>query len=154
MFISSSKDFYINLHTIPNFHLVNSIKISFFINNVFLSNSPLPSFVCYSNEKNNFFCFNINGKKLNENDDFNDENNNNSYINKSFSKINFSDKLISPKIFTDFYFVDYLIYGFNNFVFVRKFPFMNVINKIELNYICKFINVSNDGKFVYVINKK
>ncbi len=151
MFISSSKDFHINLHTIPNFHLVNSIKIHTFINNVFLSNSPLPSFVCYSNEKNKFFCFNINGKKLNEDEDF--DNKNDSYVNKSFSKINFSEKLISPKIFNDFYFVDYLIYGFNNNIFIRKFPFMNVIKKIEMNFLCKFINVLQNGKLIIVINK-
>ena len=52
LFISSSLDGYINIYTIPNSILVNSIYLPYFVADyVLLSYSPLPSFIIYNKEK-------------------------------------------------------------------------------------------------------
>ncbi len=63
--ISSSEDGYINIFTLPNAILINSIFLpSFICDNIFISYSPSLSFIIYSKEKEIFKSFNINGKSL------------------------------------------------------------------------------------------
>ena len=63
--ISSSEDGYINIHTIPNFTLINSIYDNNFIpNKIIISYTPLPSFVLYKKNGNLFRVYSINGRKL------------------------------------------------------------------------------------------
>ena len=63
--ISSSEDGHINIYTLPNVILINSIVLpSFICDNIFISYSPLPSFIIYTKEKEIFKSFNINGKSL------------------------------------------------------------------------------------------
>ena len=80
--------------------------------------------------------------------------------------------MINPIIFTDSNFMDYLIYGtISNFLFIRKFPNMNLMYYININQTdlietplysnidndtfdykpIKFIHISNNGQFIYVI---
>ena len=51
MLIDSSNDGYINLYTLPKMEIVTSIYKEDIIKNIFLSSSPLPSFVIYINNK-------------------------------------------------------------------------------------------------------
>ena len=98
MFIDCSSDCYINIYTMPKVELIKSIYSdnSFkLINYVFLSSSPLPSFIFYTN-KNMFNCYNINGELL---DIISEEN------------IGNNPHMISPIFITDSNFMDYLIYG-------------------------------------------
>ena len=162
MFIDCSSDCYINIYTMPKVELIKSIYSdnSFkLINYVFLSSSPLPSFIFYTN-KNMFNCYNINGELL---DIISEEN------------IGNNPHMISPIFITDSNFMDYLIYGtINNYVIIRKFPYMNLIKYVFLkqnlliesllylpdnddndDYLSykqiKFIYVSKNLQFVYVI---
>ena len=65
LMISSSEDGYINIHTIPNFTLVNSIYDNNFIpNKIIISYTPLPSFIIYKSNGNLFRVYSINGRKL------------------------------------------------------------------------------------------
>ena len=47
--IDSSNDGYINLYTLPKMEIINSIYKEDIVKNIFLSSSPLPSFVIYIN---------------------------------------------------------------------------------------------------------
>ena len=163
MFIDCSSDCYINIYTMPKVELIksvysdNSFKL---INYVFLSSSPLPSFIFYTS-KNMFNCYNINGELL---DIISEEN------------IGNNPHMISPIFITDSNFMDYLIYGtINNYVIIRKFPYMNLIkyvflkqnllietllylpndnddNDDNLSYKqIKYIYVSKNCQFAYVI---
>ena len=65
LMISSSEDGYINIHTIPNCTLVNSIYDNNFIpDKILISYTPLPSFIIYKNNGNLFRVYSINGRKL------------------------------------------------------------------------------------------
>ena len=61
--IDSSNDGYINLYTLPKMEIINSIYKEDIVKNIFLSSSPLPSFVIYINNK--FDCYNINCENIN-----------------------------------------------------------------------------------------
>ena len=164
MFIDCSSDCYINIYTMSKIELIKSIysdnSYDSLINYVFLSSSPLPSFILYTS-KNMFNCYNINGELL---DIICEEN------------IGNNPHMISPIFITDSNFMDYLIYGtINNYVFIRKFPYMNLIKCVNLKqnllienllYLpndnddnddnlpykqIKFLYVSKNGQFVYVI---
>ena len=57
LFIDCSCDGFINIYTITNFTLINSIHIishEFLVDIVILSSFPLPSFLIYSKKKKNF----------------------------------------------------------------------------------------------------
>ena len=160
MFIDCSLDCFINIYTMTKVELIKSIyndnSYGSLINYVFLSSSPLPSFIYYTN-KNMFNCYNINGELL---DIICEEN---------FLQ---NKDMINPIIFTDSNFMDYLIYGtISNFLFIRKFPNMNLMYYININQTdlietplysnidndtfdykpIKFIHISNNGQFIYVI---
>ena len=147
MLIDCSDDGYINLYTLPKMELVNSIYREDIIYNVFLSSSPLPSFITFSNKK--FFdCYNINCENINaispyEKITIKNENNNNKIEKICDIKIsdNKSTKYLEEKginnlnnaIITSKNFVDYLIYEAKPFYIIRKFPFMIMCHKIHFN---------------------
>ena len=63
--ISSSEDGYINIYTLPNVTLINSLYLpSFICDYIFISYSPLPSFIVYNKEKEIFKSYSINGRSL------------------------------------------------------------------------------------------
>ena len=65
--ISSSEDGYINIYKMPEAVLINSIyDCNFFADRVFISNSPLPSFIIYNNNNKIFRVYSINGRKIRE----------------------------------------------------------------------------------------
>jgi len=67
--IDSSDDGYVNIYTLPNLNIIQSIYDPYFIGDiVLLSHSPLPSFYIYNYEKKSFRAFSVNGRKLLEND--------------------------------------------------------------------------------------
>ena len=124
MFATSSKDGYIMVYTFPSFNLVRSIYIPslftdesefLYADNVFLSNSPLPSITIYISKKKLFKTFTINGHFI---QDIKEE------VNVNFIK--------SPIVFTSYDFQDYLIYGTNNgLIKIRKFPELELIHSIN-----------------------
>ena len=107
MLIDCSNDNLINLYIIPSLKIVRSIynDTSLIIEKVFLSSSPLPSFITYSRD-NHLVSYSINGKKLTS-----------VYINNEFNE----PSVISGN------FVDYLIYrkGKNFLSFnIKKLPYL------------------------------
>ena len=65
IFISSSEDGYINIYTLPNVNMINSIYIPYFyVNYILISHSPIPAFLIYNINKKAFKSFNINGRSL------------------------------------------------------------------------------------------
>ena len=123
MFATSSKDGYIMLYTLPNFTLARSIYIPslfkdesefLYADNVFLSNSPLPSITIFIGKKKLFKTFTINGHFI---QDIKEEENVNC--------------IKSPIVFTSYDYQDYLIYGTNNGIIkIRKFPELELIHSI------------------------
>ena len=145
MFATSSKDGYIMLYTYPTFNLIRSIYIPslfkeekefLWADNIFLSNYPLPCFTIYITKKKLFKIYTINGNFIKEIKE--DENINN---------------IKCGYIFTSFEFQDYLIYGTNNgFIVLRKFPELNLIQKInpfnnEKSIEC--LCLSKDLRFIF-----
>ena len=118
MLISSSFDGYIHLYVIPSLKIIRSIYINtnnILIEKVFLSSTPLPCFLLFSNEKQ-FICYSINGEKLYDD-----------YI---------EDDFIYPQLFTGNNFIDYLIYNSSENTYniiIRQFPYMGIVEKFELN---------------------
>ena len=83
--------------------------------NVFLSNSPLPTITVYINKKKLFKTFTINGHFI---QDIKEEEGINS--------------IMSPIVFESFDYQDYLIYGTNNgLIRIRKFPEMELVNSVK-----------------------
>ena len=138
MIIDSSEDYYINLYTLPKLNLVHSIKNNYLINFAFLSSSPLPSFIIYSHKKCLFNCYNINGF----------------FLAKEQDNLFDYEKVISPLIYTDFNFIDYLIYIKGQKIFVRKFPFMNLIFQLNIQNFFSDIENCSIKLILYHIQKK
>ena len=151
MFATSSLDGYINIHILPSFDLVRSIKISicnlkfnnyaeefYYANNVFLSSCPLPCVTAFISSKKIFRTLTINGEFI---EDREEESN---YIN-------------CPILFNDLNFQDYIIYGTDDgMVKVRSFPNLQLINSIQ-PYGCNEIvslEISQDKKYCYIWNKE
>lgn len=150
MFATSSLDGYINMHILPSFDLVRSIKMSianhyyanddddklFYANNVFLSSCPLPCVAAFISSKRLFRIFTINGEYIGDIE----ETNNSNYI-KSFI------------IFNDLNFQEYLIYGTDDGrIKIRKFPNMELninIQPLDCNDIVS-MDISLDHKYCYV----
>ncbi len=135
---SCSDDGYINLYLLPNVELVRVIKT---INNlipdyVFLSSNPLPSIIIYSNNKEKFLCYSINGKYLFEKDrkDENDLLDKNYNLNLSEKENNYLNNIISPYSIRLTDFNDYLVYSNGNIIIFRTFPLLELKFKIQ-NYI-------------------
>ena len=150
MFATSSLDGYINLHILPNFELVRSIKICntninsynendsefYYANNVFLSSSPVACVTVFISSKRLFRSFTINGEFIEEIQ----ETNNLNYIK-------------CPIIFNDLDFQDYIIYGTDDgTIKIRKFPHLELINSVcpkEGNEIIS-MDISKDNKYCYI----
>ena len=172
MLIDCSDDGYINLYTLPKIELVNSIYKEN-INYVFLSSSPLPSFVTYSNVSKYFCCYNINCKRINielpyERVEIKTEDNN--LIKEKLCKIEYYTvknkveylkedeiNLDDAIVITNSEFVDFLLYKKGNFFYLRKFPFMVVTQQItfdfdiELKFIFDRIYIVDDKCDIKII---
>ena len=144
MFATSSLDGYINIHILPSFDLVRSIKISednihSYANNIFLSSSPLACITAFISSKKIFRIFTINGEFIGDNQ-----------IN------NTTENIKCPIVFNDLYFQDYLIYGTDDGrIEIRKFPEMDLkYNKqiTEGNDIIS-MDISPDKKFCFIWSK-
>ena len=149
MFTSASKDGYIMLHILPNMELVRSIKINLnnnknkinkvYANNIFLSSCPIPVIVIYSSEAKIFKTYSINGLNINEQEEIDNSINIKCYY-----------------IYNNLDFQEFLIYGTNDgFVKIRKFPEMNIINKINIfdNEPIETLTISPDKRCCYVWGK-
>ena len=171
MLITCSEDCFVNLYTLPKIELINSIYRKDIINYVFLSSSPLPSFVTFSNKKKAFDCYNINCECINliptyEKIDISFDNNKKEkfcIFEKSKEanniKINFLEEraysydLYNAFVFRNHKFVDYLIYRSELFFLIRKFPFMIVSQKIAFAQTfdkCFVLESNKDFKFVKI----
>ena len=171
MLITCSEDCFVNLYTLPKIELINSIYRKDIINYVFLSSSPLPSFVTFSNNKKAFDCYNLNCECINliptyEKIDISFDNNKKEkfcIFEKSKEanniKINFLEEraysydLYNAFVFRNHKFVDYLIYRSGLFFLIRKFPFMIVSQKIAFAQTfdkCFVLESNKDFKFVKI----
>ena len=161
LFADCAYDGYVNIYNLPICNLVrsiyiesNTIKEIFNLDFVFMSAQPLPAIVVYSNEVNNFKCFSLNGNELST---IKDAEQMDLGINENDGKINTSG-MISPIMFTDSKFNDYLIYILNNkYVMINKFPTMQIIGYIYplLNVYSYITNLclSNDLRYIYIYDE-
>ena len=153
-------DGYVNIYSLPKISLVRSIYIDpntengfYNLDYVFLSAQPLGVVVVYSNEVGNFKIFGLNGKEIKspgkgEKLDF---------VSNENGENNKLTGMISPLIFTDYQFNDYLIYILHNkYIFIHKFPDMQMIGYI----ICYIKNVhithlcfSSNLKYIYAYDE-
>ena len=161
VFADCSYDNYIHIYTLPKCDKIISIynKNSLFnLDYIFLSAQPLPSVILYSNRDTEFKVFNIHGHDLKV------EQNDKKLLNDQPKNIN-EINMISPIIFTNWQFSDYLIYIFKyKYILLRKAPLMEVVFKInfgETDYISIFnlslmkdciYAVDNNNKKIHVIN--
>ena len=139
IFASVSYDCFLNIYTIKSLTLIRSIKLSnnknIYGDYVFISYSPLPCVVVYILPLKIFKSFTINGSFINE-------------INEDDQ----SNQIYSPIIFKNLNFEEFLIYGTDNgYIKIRKFPEMNLINKIlvKKDKIIRTIEISEDRKYCY-----
>ena len=154
LFADCAYDGYVNIYSFPKCKLVRSIYIDPHFKNgmynldfVFLSAQPLASVVVYSNEAGNFKSFSINGNEIT-----NHGNNDKNALGNVATNLN---GMISPIIFTDSLFNDYLLYILDNkVVFLNKFPSMEIVayikpriqGDIHLTNLC----ISTDLKYIYI----
>ena len=158
LFADCSYDGYINLYTFPKIKLINSIYINDTqmkkneIDFVFLSSQPLPVIVLYSNKKCLFKVYSINGHQINC------DNNDLSLLKETEMSLYITDCMISPVIFTNNKFNDYLAYIFKyKFILIRKFPNMNCYLKIncsENNYFFSKVFFSKSLKYLFAYDEK
>ena len=108
MLIDCSNDGYVNLYTLPYLKIVRSIYSMNVINKVFLSSSPLPSFIVFSNN-NELISYSINGYQIS-----------NYFIENDFDE---------PMILKGNNFEDYLIYKQKNYFQITaiKLPYLTEI---------------------------
>ena len=110
MLIDCSNDGFINIYSLPNLKIIRVIyQSNVIIKKVFLSSSPLPSFITYSSE-NKLTSYSINGTKL--------------------SCVNVENNFYEPLIITSDNFMDYLIYRYNrsyDSIIVKKLPYLGTI---------------------------
>ena len=113
MLIDCSDDNYINLYSLPNLKIIKVIYNSniYYVEKVFLSSSPIPSYITYLNNKK-IYCYSINGEKL--------------------SELSIQNDFEEPLIIKADDFIDYLVYknrrNYNNII-IRKLPFLDEIQK-------------------------
>jgi WD40 repeat protein len=134
---SSCKDGYIHLYTFPTNKKISSI--SFYlsqklsnVDHLFISSSPLASFVIYAKESMCFYSYAINGFFL--------------------CKENENDEIHSPRMFSDKNYCDYLLYGTNSGnVVIREFPNMEKIAYIEVakGKVINCVDISEDKNVIY-----
>lgn len=152
LFADCSYDNFINIYALPKCERINSIYISnnFKADYLWLSAQPLASIILYSNKLNQFKCYNINGHDLNV------EQNDRSLYDELKTK-NEIEPISSPVVFTDGFFIDYLLYVFGNkFILLRKMPLMEVVLKInfEEKVFISLVNVSLNKEYIYAADNK
>ena len=146
-----SYDNFIHIYSLPKCNKINSIFIKDFNYNsdyVFLSAQPLASIVLYSNKSFQFKCYNINGHDLDVK-----QNDKESY--DELKNKNYQEFMISPLVFTDCVFTDYLLYAFGyQFIILRKLPLMDINFKYKFygDEIISLINISLSKKFIYAVD--
>ena len=157
LFGDCSYDNFIHIYTLPKCDKIISIYNKdplFYPDFIFLSAQPLSSIILYSNKTTKFKSYSINGYDINI--EKNDVNllNESKYKNKNF------ENMISPIIFTNSHFNDFLIYVFRyQYILLRKTPLMDLVFKINFNeneFISK-INISLMKEYIYAVdnnNKK
>lgn len=151
LFADYSYDNYVHIYTLPKCDIINSIFIknnNINMDYIFLSAQPLASIILYSNKSVEFKCYNINGHDLNV------EQNDKQLLDELKNK-NCKERMISPLIFTDSQYVDYLLYVFGNqFILLRKMPLMDIIFKINFdgNELISFVNVSLNKEYIYAVD--
>ncbi|MCQ2816363.1 MAG: hypothetical protein MJ252_03765, partial [archaeon] len=140
---SSSYDGYINVYLFPSFKLVNSISEKQRVDNVFLSICPLPCIVTYIKSNMKFKSYSINGNIIS--------------TENQMEKEEISEGgLITPNIYSDKTFNEYLLYGnTNGCIVIRKFPYMQIINKwnIYSDNSIRYVILSEKKNLCYVIGK-
>ena len=123
LFISSSEDGFINIYTLPNADLINSIYINnFYADYVLLSSSPLPCFLIYNNVQTIFKVYSINRKFITE-----------KIINNVYE----------PKIEKSKNFVDYLKINSKN-PKIYKLPYLVEMMENDLDNEEEIIKIIND----------
>ena len=155
LFADCSYDNFINIYSLPKCERINSIYINnnFKADYIWLSAQPLASVILYSNKLYQFKCYNINGHDLNV------EQNDRSLYDELKIK-NEGKPISSPIMFTDGFFIDYLLYVFGNkFILLRKMPLMDIIFKIPFvgNEFISLVNISLSKEYIYAVdnnNKK
>ena len=151
IFADYSYDNYIHIYTLPKCEKINSIFIkdnTYNADYIFLSSQPLASIILYSNKLYKFKCYSINGHNLEI-----EESDKESY--EELNNKNCNEYMISPIIFTDSLFIDYLLYIFGyQFILLRKIPKMDIIFKINFNKegIISLINISLCKEYIYAID--
>jgi WD40 repeat protein len=127
-----------NLYTYPNFKLFRVILLNDMtsLDNVFISNMPLPSVIVYSKNDSLFSVHTING----------------SFILK---KKNMFKEIYSPKISKDIYGRDYLIYGTKyKVIVVCRLPLFTKEECIEIkndnyNFPIKCLELREESEIIY-----
>ena len=152
LFADCSYDNYIHIYNLPKCDKINSIFIkdsNYFIDYIFLSSQPLASIISYSNKSFEFRCYNINGHDLNVNQNDKD-------LSVELGDLN-KNSMISPIMFTNSEFSDYLLYIFRNkYVVLRKMPLMDIvfINKFNEDDFITSVNISLCNEYIYVVDDK
>ena len=151
LFSDYSYDNYIHIYTLPKCEKINSIFIKdniFKGDYVFLSAQPLASIILYSNQLYKFKCYSINGHNL-------DVEESDKELYEELKNKNCNEYMISPIIFTDSLFIDYLLYIFGyKYIVLRKIPKMDIIFKIffDKEEILSLVNISLCKEYIYAID--
>ena len=151
IFADCSYDNFIHIYSLPKCDKINSFyinDINFNPDYIFLSAQPLPSILLYSNKVYRFKCYNINNHELKV-----EQNDKEFYSQLRINNCN--EPMISPIVFTDFSFIDYLLYSFGyQFIILRKMPLMNIIFKINFDgdEFISLVNISLCKECIYVVD--
>ena len=133
-----SSDKTCNLYTYPDLKLFRVISLHELnsLDNVFISNTPLPSIVIYSKNDSMFYVYTING----------------SFI---LRKKNMFKEIYSPKISKDVYGRDYLIYGTKyKVIVICRLPLFTKEECIEIktdnyNFPIKSLELREESEIIY-----
>ena len=133
-----SSDKTCNIYTYPDLKLFRVISLHELnsLDNVFISNMPLPSIIIYSKTDTLFYSFTING----------------SFILK---KKNMFKEIYSPKISKDVYGRDYLIYGTKyRAIVITRLPLFTKEEYIEIkndnyNFPIKSLELREESEIIY-----
>ena len=110
-FVSCSDDNYINIFSLPSCKIINS----FFVQKpevALLSSRPLPICIIYCKENKKLMIFGVNGHLIKE--------------------MELDKKPENSIIYTNKYFMDYLIFVNNGKIFILSLPYLEIINKIQI----------------------